>query len=135
MSRKSRGIGAERELVHKFWANEWACIRVAGSGSSRYPSPDLLAGNNVRKLAIECKLVKNMDKYFPNKEFDELKQFSIIFGAEAWIAIKFTGFSWLFLNLEDLKQTDKGYSISFSSAKLKGLSFDDLIEKQDKITS
>lgn len=129
MSKKSRGIAGERELVHKFWANGWACIRVAGSGSSKYPSPDLLAGNNLRKLAIECKLVKNMDKYFSREELDDLKTFSVKFGAEAWVAIKFKGFDWLFINLEDLKVTDKGFSINFETAKQKGLSFDNLTEK------
>ena len=56
MSRKSKGINAERSLIHKFWAHNWAAIRVAGSGSSKYPSPDVLAGNNLRKLAIEFQI-------------------------------------------------------------------------------
>ncbi|MDP2750970.1 MAG: Holliday junction resolvase Hjc [Nanoarchaeota archaeon] len=129
MSRKSRGIAGERELVHKFWGNGWACIRVAGSGSSRYPCPDLLAGNNLRKLAIECKLVKSMDKYLSDEELKQLKTFAEKFGAESWLAIKFKGFDWLFINLEDLKETNKGAGISFEAAKLKGLSFDELIEK------
>ena len=114
--------------MHKFWANGWACIRVAGSGSSRYPSPDLLAGNNLRKLAIECKLVKNMGKYFSKEELGDLKEFSNKFGAESWIAIKFKGFDWFFLNLEDLKETEKGFTISFEQSKLKGLDFKQLIE-------
>ena len=64
MSFKSKGINGERELVHMFWNRGWACLRIAGSGSSKYPSPDILAGNKLRKLAIECKITKDQKKYF-----------------------------------------------------------------------
>lgn len=127
MSRKSKGIGAERELVHKFWDNGWACIRVAGSGSSKYPSPDLIAGNNIRKVAIEVKTTKDDSKYFPEQEIEQLKQFASIFGAEPWIAVKF-GKNWYFINPEDLKETKQfNLSIKKSDVELRGLSFEELI--------
>jgi Holliday junction resolvase len=128
MSRKSKGINAERDLVHKFWATGWAAIRIAGSGSSKYPSPDLLVGNNIRKLAIECKTTKGKSKYFPKDEILELKEFSKIFGAESWIAIKFNREPWYFLTLEDLKDTDNGFSANYDSAKNRGLLFEELIK-------
>ena len=59
MSRKSKGINAERDLIHKFWNVEgWSAVRVAGSGSMKYPSADVLATNKLRRLAIECKTSK-----------------------------------------------------------------------------
>ena len=65
MSLKSKGINGERELIHKFWnTNSWAAVRVAGSGSMKYPSADILASNKLRKLAIECKVIKEHKKYF-----------------------------------------------------------------------
>ncbi len=48
--RKSKGSAAERELIHKFWANSWGAIRVAGSGSSQFPSPDILVGSKIERL-------------------------------------------------------------------------------------
>ena len=46
MSRKSKGINAERELIRLFEdTNKWSACRVAGSGSSRYPSPDIIAAS------------------------------------------------------------------------------------------
>jgi Holliday junction resolvase len=63
MKLKAKGSNAERELVHMFWDKGWAAIRVAGSGSSQYPSPDVLAGNNLRKLAVECKASGELNKY------------------------------------------------------------------------
>ncbi|MFP4568035.1 MAG: Holliday junction resolvase Hjc [Candidatus Woesearchaeota archaeon] len=126
MSLKSRGINAERDLVHRFWEIGWACIRVAGSGSSKYPSPDLLAGNNLRKFAIETKTCSGASQYFSKKEIFELRDFASRFGAESWVAIKFKGLLWLFLSLEDLIETPKGFSASRSLCERRGLSFDEL---------
>ena len=64
MSTKSRGSNAERDLIHKFWGEGWAALRAAGSGSSQFPAPDIIASNNVRKLAIEVKLTTELKKYF-----------------------------------------------------------------------
>ena len=129
MSVKAKGINAERELIHLFWqTGNWAALRIAGSGSSKYPSPDILASNAVRKLAIEAKITKNNYKHFSSKEIEELKEFSHRFGAESWIAVKFAKNAWFFLNLEDLKQTATSFSISLEIAKRRGLSFDELIK-------
>ncbi|MDD3263756.1 MAG: Holliday junction resolvase Hjc [Candidatus Nanoarchaeia archaeon] len=127
ISLKSKGIGAERELLHMFWANKWACIRVAGSGSMIYPSPDLLAGNNLRKIAIECKITKSEYQYFTKKEIEELIEFSRLFGAESFVSVKFQGLGWKFFTLEDLKETDKKYVCSRHLAEIRGLDFNDII--------
>ena len=128
MSRKSKGINAERELIHAFWANKWSSVRVAVSGSSRYPSPDVLAGNGVRRLAIECKASRDTSKYLTAKEVAELQQFSEIVGADAWIGMRFDDMKWYFLSLEDLKQSGGSFSASVESVKKKGLKFEELIE-------
>ncbi|MFH1063569.1 MAG: Holliday junction resolvase Hjc [Candidatus Woesearchaeota archaeon] len=128
MSRKSKGTNAERELIHLFWANGWSACRVAGSGCTKYPSPDVLAGNNVRKLAIECKVTKDIRQYFTSKEIHELKQFSAIFGAEPWVGIKFNNVDWYFVTMEDLGGTGEGHSVTLENAKRKGFLFKELVE-------
>lgn len=127
MSRKQKGINAERELIHMFWEHGWAAIRVAGSGSSRYPSPDLLAGNNLRKLAIECKSIGADSIYLPPDVIEQLRLFAEKFGAEPWMAIRFDKKGWYFLAFEDIIQTEKGFKISNELAKSKGLLFSELI--------
>ncbi|MBW2977965.1 Holliday junction resolvase, partial [Candidatus Woesearchaeota archaeon] len=127
MSVKSKGINAERELIHLFWQNEWAAVRIAGSGSSQYPSAYILASNAKIKLAIEAKLTKDQKKYFSKQEIEQLKTFSAKFGAEPWIAVKFKRDSWYFLKLADLEQTSSNFVISTKLAKNKGLSFKSLI--------
>ncbi len=128
MSHKSKGINAERDLVHKFWALGWAVIRVAGSGSSKYPSPDLLAGNGTRRLAIECKVSGASNKYFEGREIEELKVFARTFGAEPWVAVRFVKHDWLFITLDDLKKTDGGFSVSLETIKRRGLLLDEIIK-------
>jgi len=129
MSRKSKGINAERELVHMFWkTKEWSAVRVAGSGSSHFPCPDVLAGNKIRKLAIECKTVNAKSKYLTNDDINQLNEFADVFGAEPWIGVKFKS-EWFFLSMDDLKKTERGYAISKELAKNKGMIFEELVEK------
>ena len=129
MSRKSKGINAERDLIHKFWAtNEWGALRVAGSGSMRYPSADVLATNKLRRLAIECKTVKEPWKCIEKEDIEQLKVFANLFNAEPYIAIKFNKKEWLFLTLEDLEETDKAFMINTKKAEIKGILFEELIK-------
>jgi Holliday junction resolvase len=127
MDRKSKGTNAERDLIHKFNDAGWVAIRSAGSGSMKYPSPDILAGNNLRRLAIECKAVNDIKKYLTKKEVDELVFFANKFGAEPWIAVRFDRLDWFFLMIEDLETTNSSYAVDIKRAKDKGLSFEQLI--------
>ena len=129
MSRKSKGTNAERDIIHRFNDNGWVAIRSAGSGSMQYPSPDILAGNNLRRLAIECKAINDTKKYFTSKEIEELVFFANKFGAEPWVGIRFDWIDWFFLTIEDLEKKDKSYFIDLHTAKRKGLSFEQLIGK------
>lgn len=128
LNRKSKGSNAERELLHMFWDNEWAAMRAAGSGSTTFPSPDILAGKGSRKLALECKVTQAIRQYLTKKEICELKEFGSIFGAEQWIGVKFNNVDWYFLNLEDLEDAGQSFCISLENAKRKGLLFDELIK-------
>ena len=130
MNNKSKGCNAERELLHLFWNFGWACIRVAGSGSSRYPSPDLVASNKSRVLAIECKTSKNPKKYLKEEDVGQIKKFSSIFSAEPWIGIRFSGGDWYFIMCEDLKTTGSGFLIDKEVIRTKGLLFEEVIKNK-----
>lgn len=129
MSVKRKGINAERELIHKFWENSWTAIRVAGSGSSKYPSPDIIAANISRKLAIEAKVTKNNKKYFTIQDISQLLEFSGKFGAEPWLAVKFNKSGWFFLPPSEIEKTKKGFVFSLKKAKIKGFAFKELLNK------
>lgn len=127
MSLKRKGTNAERELIHLLWSKQIPAVRVAGSGSSKYPSPDILAGNNERKFAFECKSVKGKVKYIPCLEIEQLQEFVSKYGCEAWIAIRFSKKEWHFLSLEDLLKTPKSYAITHELIAQKGLLLDELL--------
>jgi len=130
MSRKSKGINAERDLIHKFWGTgKWSAVRIAGSGSMKYPSADILATNKLRTLAIECKTCVEESKYIPKEDTEQLKTFAGIFGAEPWIAVKFKGYEWFFVSLEDLVEKDKSFIIDIDTAKSRGLLFEEITSK------
>ena len=68
-----------------------------------------------------------MVKYLTVKEVTELQKFAQLFGAEPWIGMRFDDMKWLFLAIEDLKQSGKSYAASVELAKKKGLTFEQLI--------
>jgi Holliday junction resolvase len=112
MGAKSKGTSAERELVHLFWAQDWAASRVAGSGSIKYPVPDILAGKNKRLLAIECKTTKDDNQYLTKEEVADLKTFASITGAEPYIAVRFAREEWRFLSPGELDVTPSQFVVS-----------------------
>ena len=127
MGNKSKGSNAERELLHMFWAKGWPTLRSAGSGSMKYPGPDLLVGNLTRRMSIECKSSKTNKVYLNEHDVSQLKEFSKIFDARPWFAIRFFRKEWLFVSIEDIDKTPTGYVIDQNKAELKGISFNELI--------
>ncbi|MBI4738136.1 Holliday junction resolvase [Candidatus Woesearchaeota archaeon] len=124
---KSKGINAERELIHLFWKHGWAAIRTAGSGSNHYPSPDIIAGNAIRRVALECKVTKEIKQYLTKKEVTELQEYSKKFGAESWIAVKFDHVDWFFVPTSELECTGESFALGLEDAKMRGLQFEELI--------
>ena len=129
---KAKGTAGERELIHFLNDNGWSAIRSAGSGSMKYPSPDLLAGNAIRRLAIECKVTADKKKYFSPDEVEQLRFFSRNFGAEAWIAVHFPSQPWYFIMLEDLENTGNSFALSLERAQSIGLTKEELINKEEQ---
>ena len=128
MNLKAKGTQAERELLHMFWNKKWACIRSAGSGSMKYPGPDLIVSNKARRLAIECKSTKSNKIYLAQYDVNQLKEFCNIFGAEPWFAVRYSKTQWLFLSIEDIEKTEKGFVIDSKVAERRGLLIDELIK-------
>jgi Holliday junction resolvase len=134
MSAKSKGSKTERELVHLFNdTGKWSAIRVAGSGLTADPNPDVLAGNGKRYLAIECKATKSNNKYVDQEQIDQITQFASKFGAECWLGIRFNNMEWRFLKPEDLEKTKSSNSIiNKDIAQEKGLRFHELLNNEVK---
>jgi len=127
MAIQKKGANAERELIHMFWKlSGWTAIRVAGSGSMRYPAPDVLASKSGSMFAIECKATKADRQYLEKREVDELIEFASRAGARPMIAVRFNNEPWWFLNPVDLNESVMSVGISRELARLRGVSFEDL---------
>jgi len=110
------------------WGSNYAAIRAAGSGVSRFYCPDVLAGNGAKAIAVECKSTKGKYQYIDAEQYRQLIEFARIFGAEAWFAVKFST-AWKFFKPEDLKQTPKGDYVVTREQDAKTLM--DLTQKKD----
>lgn len=114
MSIKKKGTNAERELIHMLWkTGNWCGIRVAGSGSNHYPSPDIIASNGNIIYAIECKASKTTTKYIPKAEIDQLTEFASVFGAIPIIGVRYNNKGWMFIKPEDGKDSGNNIAITF----------------------
>jgi len=123
-----KGSNAERELIHLFWAKEWAACRVAGSGRQNYPAPDVIANRAGINLAIECKATKSNSQYLEKREVEELKAYAERAGARALIALRFNNTPWIFLSPDDLDQTAVSFVTTKEKAQLRGISFENLVK-------
>ena len=129
-NKKAKGTAAENELLHNFWENEWVCVRVAGSGSTQFPAPDLLASNGFRKIVMEVKVVNANKKYFTKKEIEDLELFAQKFGAQSWVGVRFSQNQWYFIPTSELEQTkSNNYVIDIITMKKKGFVFMEMIGK------
>lgn len=116
-----------------FFEANWQPIRASGSGSVPLPCADILAGNNGRSLAIECKGGKGK-RYIRKQQIEELQEFSKRFGAESWVGARFDNTEWRFLKISNLKQSKTGnnFVVDLSLAKKKGITFEELIGKYNQ---
>ena len=108
---KRKGSNAERELVAMFAGIGWAAIRVAGSGSSKFPSPDVLVSNGSKVIAIESKSSKSKYQYFNPLQLQQLDTFARTFNAEPWLAVKFSN-NWKFFKPSDLAEKKKSFGVT-----------------------
>ena len=104
-----KGSAEERDLVHKLWERNFAAMRApASGGATKRPLPDVLAGNGKIYLAIEVKTTTKDKVYIDSTQIDELCEFSKIFGAKAYIGVRFKYTKWLFLEPENTPRTKNG---------------------------
>jgi len=75
INKYNKGARAERELINMFWENGFAAARIAGSGVSRHPCPDVVAGNGKKKFALECKSTKSDYIHLTREEITKLLTF------------------------------------------------------------
>lgn len=108
---KRKGTKFERDLIAELWRMGFAAIRVAGSGVSPYPCPDIVAGDGKIYLAIEVKMRQELPLYLSPEEVMQLEIFSETFGASPYVALKLPRKKWKFFTPKMLQRTEKNFKI------------------------
>jgi Holliday junction resolvase len=129
MKNKQKGSNAERELLFALFNKGFAVSRVAGSGSSQLPTPDILGFRAGKALAIECKTKKGEYLNIREEQVEELILWEKLSGLKAYVAWRLGKDQWYFIGLSGLKKTKKAYSIKRAEIQEKGLIFEKFISE------
>lgn len=133
MAHYNKGANAERELIHIFFNHGFSVVRVAGSGKTALPAPDIIALGKGRYLCFECKA---WDKHYLNisqQQMAEVISWNNRARTELFIAWKIPRKGWFFLKPEQMKKTGKGFSINQAEAMKIGLNLMVLTGEQSQI--
>ena len=107
MKNKQKGSNAERELLFMLFNKGFAVSRVAGSGSSQLPTPDVLGFKNKKAIAIECKTKKGEYLNIREEQIEELKLWEKLSGLKAYIAWRLGKDAWFFIGIDKLNKTKR----------------------------
>jgi Holliday junction resolvase len=133
MTRYRKGANAERELIHVLFERGFSVVRVAGSGKTALPAPDLIALRHGRILAFESKAWAASNLSIPALQMNELVSWSNRAGAEVYIAWKVPHKGWFFLKPAQLKKTPKAFTISRKNALRQGIDLNVVIGEQSQL--
>lgn len=117
MPHYNKGANAERELIKILFNKGFAVLRVAGSGVSPLPSPDVVALKKGRILAFECKAWQGDYLAIPVTTMKEEVNWARIAGAEFFVAWKIPRAGWLFVKFENFHNAGKNFMITLQEAK------------------
>ncbi|MFO7872022.1 MAG: Holliday junction resolvase Hjc [Candidatus Undinarchaeales archaeon] len=131
--KKQKGSNAERELVEKFWEKGFAAIRVAGSGVSKFPCPDVLASDGSLSFAVESKSYSGNYIHLKRGQILQLLEFSQKFGAVPVVGIRFAKNDWYFFDMIKIQSTKgENFKVTRKIASEDGKGFEELIENYRK---
>ena len=127
-ARYKKGSDFERFIVNAFWERGWVALRAAGSGKTDKPLPDVVAVRNGRIVLIECKTTTK-DRLSLKKAVENLMDFSLVAGGEAYLAIRFFRKQPRFYNIRDVIKTGN-YTVTESD---EFISFDAILGEQARL--
>ncbi|MFH1788479.1 MAG: Holliday junction resolvase Hjc [Candidatus Altiarchaeota archaeon] len=124
-----KGANFERGIVSLFWENGWAAVRAAGSGTTKYPVPDVVAVKDCEVVLVECKTTSK-DRIHLKAAVEGFKRFARISGARAYISVKFDREKPRFYDICEILVAGK-YTVT---KKTEYLSFESLIGRQSRLS-
>jgi len=116
MAHYNKGANAERELLRIIYEKGFGCVRIAGSGATILPSPDIVALSPDKKISFECKAWNSNYLNVSIEQMTELIYWGEISGTEVFVAWKIPQKGWFFLKPEHFSKKAKSYAISKKQA-------------------
>ena len=113
--------------MHLFFARGFSVVRIAGSGTSPLPAPDIIAIKNKRIVAVECKARKAKNLAISIGQGGELLDWAEKAGGEPWIGWKIPRKGWFFLKTGQMRDTGRFFTINQANEMSKGKSLDEVI--------
>jgi len=135
MAHYAKGANAERELIHTLSDMGFAVLRVAGSGVSPLPSPDVVALKNGKIIAFECKAWNGKHLAIPVVTFNDEVNWAKLAGAEFFIGWKIPREGWLFVRANHFHNAGKNFMISLEEARKQSVTLTALTSECIPLTS
>ena len=110
MKAKIKGSNAEREMQRMLSEKGYVVMRIAGSGSSRFPACDLIAAKDNIIFVIEVKSSIRNRVYIKKRQMEELEYLARKFNAVLNIVAKMKGKWYLFIP-ENMKYITNKYYV------------------------
>ncbi len=134
MAQYNKGANAERELLRKVYESGFGCVRIAGSGATILPSPDIVALSPKKKISFECKAWNSNYLNISIQQMEELIYWGEISGTEVFVAWKIPNKGWFFLKPEHFSKKTKSYAISRKQAFKVSQNLNVILGKQAVLT-
>lgn len=97
----ARGANYERKLIEFLNTLGFCAVRIAGSGRSVYPNPDVLASNGSCVVAFECKSTQGDKVYLKEGDIIQLREFCKAFNCNGLFALHLRSKGFLFKKVSD----------------------------------
>jgi Holliday junction resolvase len=133
MARYRKGADSERELIKQCFERNYSVVRVAGSGKTSLPAPDVIALKKGKILAFECKAWDSNYLTLGKNQMSELVSWSERAGADMFIAWKIPKKGWIFLKPSDFKETSKNFIITRKKAFARGQKLSVVLGEQARL--
>ena len=126
---KEAGIEHERNLVNLLEAKGFKAVRLQSSARSM---PDVIAGDSESFFVFEVKSTTTTNVKIYKKQIRSLKNFAYNFNAKPLVAVYFINrmLNFLFIELRDLKEYDKMFTIDYNTACLKGRDLNEVLSNE-----
>lgn len=111
MLRYPKGARSERELLNFLHEKNYSVIRSAGSGVNSI-SPDVVAIRGGKGLAFECKAWDRGSLSIEPEKFNSLQEWERNTGMGTYMAWRMSGEGWFFIKLDEMKRTEKNYTVT-----------------------